>query len=273
MSVAATHAYRLAFTKVTKGMHTVWVADLDGANAQRLLDYAASPSWSPDGRDLAFVGEQGIDAKLPGGTRGVWKMSATGGNPTQLKQDGTVRSAAWMPVKASTSIAYDSKRGDYGVYFIDSYGTDQAGAIPGEQPAWSPDGKRLAMRACRPDCGLWVANRDGSKPVQLTWGATDGLPAWSPDGKTIAFSRGGTADIYVIPAAGGQDPQQLTDARGHDTLPAWTPDGQQIVFRSARAGRWQIFVMNADGSDQHMVIDNAPIGDDWMFDRMSVVER
>jgi len=31
--------------------------------------------------------------------------------------------------------------------------------------------------------------------------------------------------------------------------------------------------MNADGSDQRMVIDNAPIGDDWMFDRMSVVER
>jgi TolB protein len=273
MGGAATRAYRLAFTKVTKSMHTIWIADLDGANAQRLLDYAASPSWSPDGRDLAFVGEQGIDVKVKGGSRGVWKMSAAGGNPTQLKQDGTVRSVAWMPVQASTSIAYDSKRGDYGIYFVDSYGTNQAGAIPGEQPAWSPDGKRLVMKACRPDCGLWIANRDGSKPVRLTWGANDGLPAWSPDGQTIAFSRGDTADIYTIPAAGGQDPQRLTDARGHDTLPAWTPDGQQIVFRSARAGRWQIFVMNADGSDQHMVIDNAPIGDDWMLDRMSVVER
>jgi Tol biopolymer transport system component len=209
---------------------------------------------------------------VKGGTHGVWKMSAAGGNPTQLKQDGTVRSVTWMPVKNSTSIAYDSKRGDYGVYFVDGYGTDQAGAIPGEQPAWSPDGQRLAMRACRPDCGLWITNRDGSKPVQLTWGSTDGLPAWSPDGKTIAFSRGSTADIYIIPAAGGQDPQRLTDARGHDTLPAWTPDGQQIVFRSARAGRWQIFVMNSDGSAQHMVIDNAPIGDDWSFDRMSVGE-
>jgi serine/threonine protein kinase len=272
-SGAAPRAYRLAFTKVTRTMHTIWVADLDGANAQRLLDFAASPSWSPDGRDMAFVGEQGIEAKVKGGTHGVWKMSAAGGNPTQLKQDGSVRSVTWMPVKNSTSIAYDSKRGDYGVYFVDGYGTDQAGAIPGEQPAWSPDGQRLVMRACRPDCGLWITNRDGSRPVQLTWGATDGLPAWSPDGQTIAFSRGSTADIYVIPAAGGQDPQRLTDARGHDTLPAWTPDSQQIAFRSARAGRWQIFVMNADGSDQHMVIDNAPIGDDWMFDRMSVVER
>jgi TolB protein len=254
-------------------VHTIWVADLDGANAQRLLDFAASPSWSPDGRDMAFVGEQGIDAKVKGGTHGVWMMSAAGSKPTQLKQDGTARSTAWMPLKNSTSIAYDSKRPDNGVYFVDSHGTDQAGAIPGEQPTWSPDGKRLAMRTCRPDCGLWITNRDGSKPVQLTWGATDGLPAWSPDGKTIAFSRGSTADIFVIPAAGGQDPQRLTDARGHDTLPAWTPDSRQIVFRSARAGRWQIFVMNADGSDQRMVIDNAPIGDDWAFDRLSVVEQ
>lgn len=128
------------------------------------------------------------------------------------------------------------------------------------------------MRTCRPDCGLWITNRDGSKPTQLTWGATDGLPAWSPDGKMIAFSRGSQAEIFVIAAGGGQDPQPLTNTPGHDTLPVWTPDGRQIVFRTARAGRWQIYVMNADGSDQHLAIDNAPVGDDWVMDRMSVVE-
>lgn len=253
-------------------MHSVWAAGLDGATPQRLLDFAASPSWSPDGRNIAFVGEQGIEAKVKGGTHGVWQMSAAGGRPTQLKQDGTTRSVAWMPVSGSTLIAYEAVRGDHNVYFVDTHGTDQAGAIPGEQPAWSPDGKRLVLRACRPNCGLWITNRDGSKPIQLTWGSNDGLPAWSPDGKTVAFSRGSTADIFVIPAAGGQDPQRLTNAPGHDTLPAWTPDGRQIVFRTARAGRWQILVMNADGSDQRLVMDNTPVGDDWAMDRMSVVE-
>jgi Tol biopolymer transport system component len=53
-------------------------------------------------------------------------------------------------------------------------------------------------------------------------------------------------------------------------VPAWTPDGQQIVFRTTRNGLWQIFVMNANGSNQHLIIDNVGASDEWAFDRMSV---
>ncbi len=268
-----TPTYRLAFTRWDGGKHTVWVADLDGNNQQPLLDFAASPAWSPDGSYIAFLGEAGIGDRLGFGGRGVWTMNAWGRNPTLLKEDGAARTVAWIPV--GNLIAYDAARGgpDFRVYFVDRYGSDQPGAIPGEQPAWSPDGQRLVIRACRPNCGLWVVNRDDSAPRQLTWGSSDSLPAWSPDGQKIAFSRGGNnTDIFIIDAQGADEPQQLTDAPGHDLLSVWTPNSRQIVFRTARSGRWQIYIMQADGSEQALIIDSAQISDEWVLDRMSVME-
>ena len=97
------------------------------------------------------------------------------------------------------------------------------------------------------------------------------MPAWSGDGETIAFSRGASTDSFVVDVD-CWEVEQLTDAPGQNTLPAWTPDSQQIVFRTTRNGRWQIFVMNADGSDQRLIVDYAPVSADWAFDRMSVAE-
>ena len=97
------------------------------------------------------------------------------------------------------------------------------------------------------------------------------MPAWSPDSEKIAFSRGAPTDIFVLELA-SEELQRLTDGAGQDTLPVWLPDSQQLLFRTTRSGRWQIYVMNADGSEQRLVVDNAPVSDDWAFDRMSVAD-
>ncbi len=260
--------YRLAFTRWDGGKHTIWLVDTDGQNLQYLRDFGASPAWSPNGQFIAFRGEEGLSGQVGFGSGGIWRMNAFGGGLTQLKEDGNARMVAWGSI-----IAYDSIRGsDYRVYFVNSAGQEQAGAIPGEQPAWSPDGGWLVMRACRPNCGLWVVDRNDTAPRQLTWGASDGLPAWSPDGEKIAFSRGNITDIYVVNADGSEEVERLTEASGHDILPTWTPDSRQIAFRSARNGRWQIFIMNADGSDQQMIVDNAAVSDDWPLNHISVTE-
>lgn len=265
--------YRLAFTKWDGRKHAVWTSDLDGNNQRFLLDFAASPMWSPDGQSLAFFGEEGIDNQplVQTGTNGLWRIDADGQSPRQLLPEGTAHTVAWSP--DGTLIAFDAARGgpDRRIYFIDAEGSPQPFELLGEQPSFAPDSLQVVAKACRPDCGLWIVNRDDSNPRRLTTEGTDGLPAWSPDGAKIAFSRNvdSNVDVYIIDAD-GSNLQRLTTAPGNDSVPAWTPDSRRIVFRSDRNGVWQIFRMNADGSDQQLIVDNVGAGDEWAFDRMSV---
>ncbi len=264
--------YRLAFTKWDGSKHSVWTAKLDGSEQRFLLDFAASPVWSAAGRRLAFYGEEGIDtqAAIAGGTNGIWVMGGEGESPAQLLPEGSTHTLDWS---STGLIAFDGARGgpDRRIYFIDAAGIPQPGEILGEQPSFSPDGRQVATKVCRPECGLWLVNADGSAPRQLTTEGSDGLPAWSPDGQKIAFSRNvdGNVDIYLI-RVDGAGLTRLTTAPGTDSVPAWAPDGRQLVFRTTRNGIWQIFLMNHDGSNQHLIIDNVGASDEWAFDRMSV---
>jgi dipeptidyl aminopeptidase/acylaminoacyl peptidase len=80
-------------------------------------------------------------------------------------------------------------------------------------------------------------------------------PRWSPDGKWILYSMaiGGNTDIYKISSAGGGTPVRLTDAPASTSAASFSPDGTKIVFESDRSGSQQVYVMNADGSNQKRI--------------------
>lgn len=83
---------------------------------------------------------------------------------------------------------------------------------------------------------IWVADRDGADPRQLTSDLADeGGPVFSPDGSMIAFTANydDNYDVYVIPAIGGQ-PRRLTWHPGEDRPLDWSPDGSAVYFTSAR---------------------------------------
>ncbi len=117
--------------------------------------------------------------------------------------------------------------------------TDELGDA--RQPAWSPDGNRIAFQSYR-DGGWHIRTvaPDGSQLTQVTSGPFDDRePHWSPDGKSIAFSsdRSGNYDIWQIDMA-SRKLEQLTRDPGNDYNPAWSPNGSSIAFASERsAGR------------------------------------
>jgi Tol biopolymer transport system component len=111
---------------------------------------------------------------------------------------------------------------------------------------------------------IYLVNADGSELTALTNDAFwDNWPSWSPDGSQLAFTcrqpvaglGGGICAINVD----GSNRRQLSNA--NDWEPTWSPDGQYIVFASQRDGNPEIYLMNADGSDERRLTHDP--ADDW----------
>jgi Tol biopolymer transport system component len=154
------------------------------------------------------------------------------------------------------------------------FDADQDG-WPASSPVWSPDGQRIAFE--RHDGWrttlVYVINADGTGQRDVAFGFN---PVWSPDDQRIAYHSytvpGSlplqigvvTADgEYVTPEFPGDDPLD----EGNNS-PAWSPDGQRIAFvhpappeLRARTGS-DIWVMNADGSEQANLTESPTVGTD-----------
>lgn len=99
-----------------------------------------------------------------------------------------------------------------------------------QEPAWSPDGRRVAVSYLD---RIWTLTPNGQQPRALVTGGAPDIerePAWSPDGALVAFAgfREQGFDIFVAPARGG-DATAVTSLAGDERWPSWTPDGR-LVF-------------------------------------------
>jgi TolB protein len=124
-------------------------------------------------------------------------------------------------------------------------------------PSWSPNGYEIVFvsdRSGKPM--LYVMDRDGSNLRRITYeGDYFGSPAWSPKGDRIAFAamdEGNNMNICTI-SPDGKDMAKLTTGMGSNESPSWSPDSRHIVFMSTRTGGAEIFMMNADGSNQKRI--------------------
>jgi hypothetical protein len=120
-----------------------------------------------------------------------------------------------------------------------------------EEPAVSPDGKRIACTVGSPGARqLAVVPIEGGVPRVLG----EGLPGfaytpdWSPDGRLIVYSRwtpGGFRDIHLFEIATGTDRALMHD-RALDVDPRFSPDGRSIVFSSDRTGIYNVFAYDLE---------------------------
>jgi Tol biopolymer transport system component len=142
-------------------------------------------------------------------------------------------------------------------------------------PAWSPDGKRIAFEWARGgDLDIWTANADGSHARELTFSpAADQNPAWSPDGRKIIFQSDRLApnrdyDLFTM-NADGSDQHALVTGPGDQVAPAWSPDGTRIAyaqgdFHGGGDVQSSIWSAAADGSDARQLttapgVNNDPV--------------
>jgi TolB protein len=137
--------------------------------------------------------------------------------------------------------------------YVQSLTTGQRNAVANffgsnSAPAWSPDGKRLAVTLTK-DGGsqIYVISANGgSGATRLTnSSAIDTEPNWSPDGQSIIFTsdRGGSPQIYRMSASGGQ-PQRLTFEGTYNVSPRHSPDGKSFTFVHREGSRFSVAVQD-----------------------------
>ena len=289
----------------------IWVAPVDGSEEPRQLTSGerrdSAPRWSPDGTWIAFVstrdGEEEEKAKGQ-----LYVLAADGdGEPRKLTDgDESVEAIAWSPNSSRIAFARrvrdaayeeesDRKRAPRRFtrvfYKLDSVGwvgdrrkhlfvvgADGSGErqlthgdCDNDQPAWSPDGQRVAFAAMRGERwdvdlreGIYLLDVDAedAEPRELTTPDENGnRPAFSADGSLIAYYHAphdGTSphhgQVAVIPADGGER-RVLTASldrtcEPHPTVrePVW--DGDRIVFAIEDGGNQHLYAVAADGSTE-----------------------
>lgn len=269
--------------------------DANGRGPAQKIGRGFGPSWSPDGRTIAFTDLISPTAQT------LFVMDADGSNrrrlPIAAGGRGNVSnySPAWSPdgtrLAFTRSVIGPHTRKGWAidVYIVGLDGTSLRRVTTSGTayaPTWSPDGRRIAymeVLGSSESHRLHVVNADGSGDHTLlaasraAWApgghALIWSPAWSPDGRRIMFSRAtrlrateppwAVFEIYAI-NPNGTGLHRLTrttvERPPHSTAniwPAWSPDGAQIVFLSLPD---RVRVMNADGSGLRTVFRARPIG-------------
>jgi eukaryotic-like serine/threonine-protein kinase len=217
-------------------------------------------AWTPDGRDLVF------SSKRSGFTT-LWKIPASGG---EIEPVAGVGGYAFLPAVSphGNLLAYvnqETNTNIWGVH-LDSRGRADgpprkliSGTGMQDDDEISPDGKRVVFASDRSgDTEIWVANIDGSSPLQLTslHAPLAGSPRWSPDGRWVVFGAmvDESGGAFVVSADGGT-PRRLTPPGVMALVFAWSHDGKSIYFEGNPGGQWGIWKMPAQGSKAVRVAD------------------
>jgi Tol biopolymer transport system component len=208
----------------------LWVVNDDGTSIPLTRTKSAaihsSPTWSPDGKQVAFVSTRaldGSDALNTNSTYNVWVVNA----------DGSGAKALTLLTAPNTSCAH---------------------------PVWSPDGTHLAFDCPRALGGsdaangadnIWVMNADGSAQTPLTHltasSVISNAAVWSPDGSKLAYASNrkldvsdalntnNTYNIWVVGANGASDGPvtHFTAAGTSKAHPSWSDDGKTLAFDGA----------------------------------------
>ena len=240
---------RIAYVTKAGTRYNLWVADSDGEGAQSALaspEPIISPSWSPNGAQLAYVS---FESRKPV----IYAHDVASGKRRLLANfRGSNSAPAWSP-DGNQLVATLSRDGGSQLYAIAAAGGEprrltQSASIDTE-PAYSPDGRFIYFVSDRGGSPqIYRMGASGSNVERVTFtGSYNISPAISPDGRWLAYiSRlGGAFKLHVMELGKGTA-VAITDTNG-DESPSFAPNSRLIVYGTQQQGREALLTTTLDG--------------------------
>jgi serine/threonine-protein kinase len=256
----------------------VFVVDLETGAARDLPvgEDGVGPRWSPDGARIAYWNE--IE-----GRRDLWTIPAEGGEPVRVTDDAYTD---WEPSWAEDggALYFHSDRGGSADLWRIPIDPD-TGAPAGEPtpltigvtPLWessiSADGTRLVATVRDATSAVLAYPFDpeavravGEPTTVLDVGTRLLQPDLSPDGRTLVYRTGRPREIITTFDLETGVRRRLLDDGFRNRGPAWSPDGRWVAIYSNRSGKYEVWLMRAEGTDLHRIFDGSAADPVWSPD-------
>ncbi len=263
---------QVAFTRWQGAEGTVFAINTDGSGERPIageIRQVKSPSWSPDSQKIAVNFQRGGTLEPHRECRNLsqgkpkfnyWQaydieteIRIVNGHPVPFL-------CWWMPADAHWQLRI--------INVADGSFEDMPAGEYAFSPVWDPANPWRVVSTVG-DSGLVATDVNSGTASPLTNDPNDHTPVFSPDGRfiAVAYRQDTHWDIHRLNADGGgrvrltETPLWVTAV---DRKPAWnnvapvfSPDGTEIAFLTDRTGRWEVWVMGVDGSNQRPMFSDA----------------
>ena len=239
---------RIAYVTKAKTFN-LWVADVDGENPQSALNSAEpiiSPTWSPNGAQLAYVS---FESRKPV----VYVHDVSSGKRRLVANfKGSNSAPAWSPDGKTLAVTL-TRDGGSQLYLMPSEGGEPRRIAPSSsidtEPVFSHDGRMLFFVSDRGGSPqIYKVPTNGGTPERVTFSGTYNIsPSLSPDGRWLAYiSRvSGAFKLYVLDLTTGAA-SSITDTTA-DENPSFSPNSRLIIYATQQQGREALMTTTVDG--------------------------
>ncbi|OWF66402.1 Tol-Pal system beta propeller repeat protein TolB [Polynucleobacter hirudinilacicola] len=249
---------RLSYVIKDGKRYRLVISDADGQNIRNAMNSGEpiiSPSWSPDGKKVAYVSFEDRKPVIY-----VHEL-ATGRRIALSNQKGNNSAPAWSPDGRKLAISL-SKDGNTQIYSINADGTGLQRLTRGytidTEPQYSTDGRYIYFTSDRggnPQIYRMSAEgeqAEGVKRVTFKQGFVTS-PRISPDGKYLAYiaNIGGAYRLYILNLATG-DAQALTDGTS-DESPSFAANGRYVLYSTKVNGKRVLAAVSVDGNSKQVL--------------------